>query len=188
MAAPALLKLTVDDYLTLPEGGPRYQLIDGDLFMAPSPLRYHQRIVIRLASLIMDYLKEHPDGELNVAPFDVHLDRHNVVQPDLCWFSEKRRHLLSRRGAEGAPDWVIEVLSDSTARLDRVSKRTLYGRFGTRELWLIDPTSDLIERYLLDRDPSQPREILRLGEHEAIAPEVLPGLTLILAAFLGEEP
>ncbi len=187
MAATALLKLTVDDYLALPEDGRRYQLVDGDLVMAPAPLRYHQRILLRLSYLIMDYLEEHPEGELNVAPFDVHLDEHNVFQPDLCWFSDERSRFLSRRGAEGPPDWVIEILSDSTARTDRIPKRTLYAKFGVRELWLIDPDSDLIERYLLQEDPSQPEGIYRLGEHETIVPSVLPEMTLRLDSFLGEQ-
>jgi Uma2 family endonuclease len=186
MAATASLKLTVDDYLALPEDGRHYQLIEGELVVAPAPLRYHQRIVLRLSHLIMIHLDDHPSGELNVAPFDVHLDKHNVFQPDLCWFSEERRKLLSRRGAEGTPDWVVEVLSESTARTDRVPKRTLYANFGVRELWLIDPESDLIERYLLQDDPSQPEGIYRLGEHETIVPACLPGLTLRLDAFLGE--
>lgn len=135
----------------------------------------------------MGYLDAAPAGELNIALFDVHLDQHNVFQPDLCWFSEERRELLSRRGAEGAPDWVIEVLTWSTARLDRISKRTLYAKFGVLELWLIDPESDLIERYLLQEDASQPEGIYRLGEHETITPRVLPEMTLRLDSFLGEQ-
>jgi Uma2 family endonuclease len=186
MAATASLKLTVDDYLALPEDGRRYQLIDGDLVMAPAPLRYHQRILVRLTYVIMDHLEAHPQGELNIAPFDVHLDKHNVFQPDLCWFSEERRNFLSRRGAEGAPDWVVEVLSESTARLDRITKRELYAKFGVKELWLIDPESDLIERYLLQEDPSQPEGIYRLGEHDSLNPACLPALTLRLGSFLGE--
>jgi Uma2 family endonuclease len=186
MASTSSLKLTVDDYLALPEDGRYYQLIDGDLVTAPSPLRYHQQILVRLSHRIMTHLNEHPGGELNIGPFDVHLDKHNVFQPDLCWFSDDRLRLLSRRGAEGAPDWVVEVLSESTARTDRVPKRTLYAKFGVREFWLIDPESDLIERYLLQDDPSQPEGIYRLGEHETIVPACLPELTLRLDGFLGE--
>lgn len=186
MAATASLKLTVDDYLALPEDGRHYQLIDGELVMAPAPLRYHQKILVRLSHLILDFLHHHPQGELYFAPFDVHLDKNNIFQPDLCWFSDDRLKLLSRRGAEGAPDWVVEVLSESTARTDRVPKRTLYAKFGVRELWLIDPESDLIERYLLQEDPSQPEGIYRLGEHETIVPACLPELTLRLDGFLGE--
>jgi Uma2 family endonuclease len=186
MAATASIKLTVDDYLALPEDGRRYQLIDGDLVMAPAPLRYHQKILMWLGHRIMDHLEAHPKGELYGAPFDVHLDQHNVFQPDLCWFSEERRKFLSRRGAEGAPDWVIEVLSESTARLDRITKRELYAKFGVNELWLIDPDCDLIERYLLQKDPSQPEGIYRLGEHDTITPACLPALALRLDSFLGE--
>jgi Uma2 family endonuclease len=187
MAATALTKLTVDDYLSLPEDGRQYQLIDGEFLMAPAPFRYHQRIALNLGSLLNLKLRESGEGEMNIAPFDVHFDRHNVFQPDLCFFSKERMQLLSDRGAEGAPDWVIEILSESTARLDRISKRALYARFGVKELWLIDPESDLIERYLLQEDPSQPEGIYRLGEHEAITPRVLSGMTLRLDSFLGDE-
>jgi len=187
MATTATLKATVEDYLALPENGPCCQLIDGDLFMAPAPFRYHQRIALNLGSLLNFHLRENGSGELNIAPFDVHFDRHNVFQPDLCFFSKERMHLLSDRGAEGAPDWVIEILSESTERTDRISKRTLYAKFGVRELWLVDPKSDLIERYLLQEDASQPEGIYRLGEHESITPACLPELTLKLSSFLGEE-
>ena len=186
MAATALLKATEEDYLALPEGGPNYQLIDGNLVMAPAPFRYHQRIALNLGSVLNLHLRQHGGGEVNIAPFDVHLDKHNVFQPDLCFFSEGRMNLLSDRGAEGAPDWAVEVLSGSTARIDRISKRTLYTKFGVKELWLIDPESDLIERYLLQEDPSQPEGIYRLGEHETITPACLPELTLRLDSFLGE--
>ncbi len=79
----AIPLLTVENYKILPETGPRYQLIEGDLYMAPAPNRYHQDISRNLEYILLDYLEEHPIGKLYDAPFDVYLDDYNVFQPDI---------------------------------------------------------------------------------------------------------
>jgi Uma2 family endonuclease len=109
MAQTTARPLTKYDYWELPEAGPRYQLINGDLFMAPAPNRFHQDISRTIQFEIMKYLEAEPVGILYDAPFDVVLTDINVFQPDLALFSEQRRHFLTDKGAEGAPDLVVEI-------------------------------------------------------------------------------
>ena len=115
MKAVAMDPLTVEDYRLLPDGGPRYQLIEGDLFMAPAPNRYHQEISGNIYLLLAKYLEKHPAGKLYAAPFDVYFDEINVHQPDLVFVSKKNLAILTDAGAEGAPDFIVEILSPKTA-------------------------------------------------------------------------
>ena len=99
-----------------------------------------------------------------------------MLCPDLSFFSRERCDLLSERGAEGAPDLVIEVLSPSTARRDRKDKREIYTRHGVRELWLVHPDIETIEVFDLVKQPDQPVAMLENGTHPVIATDILPGL------------
>ena len=148
--------LTAEDYRLLPETGPRYQLIEGDLYMAPAPNRYHQDISANIHFIIRRYLEKHPIGKLYNAPFDVYLDQNNVFQPDLVFVSRKNLSILTDAGAEGAPDFIIEILSPKTAHLDKKHKRRVYARRGVKELWFVDPDTKLVHIYLLQKDAERP--------------------------------
>lgn len=148
--------LTVENYKILPETGPRYQLIEGDLYMAPAPNRYHQDISRNLEYILLDYLEEHPIGKLYNAPFDVYLDLYNVFQPDILVVRNSRLSIFTDAGAEGAPDFVVEILSPKTARLDRDNKRRVYASSGVQELWIIAPEPQTIEIYDLQKDAAAP--------------------------------
>ena len=111
MHAALSAPLTAEDYRLLPEAGPRYQLIEGDLFMAPAPNRYHQDISGYIHFLLRAYLEKHRVGKLYGAPFDVFLDEINVYQPDLVFISKQNFSVLTDAGAVGAPDLVVEILS-----------------------------------------------------------------------------
>src|ERR1700740_3862150 len=87
--------LTVDDYRALPETGPRYQLIEGDLYMAPAPNRFHQDISRNLEVMLANYLSAHPIGVLYDAPFDVYLTDIDVFQPDLLIVLNENRGILT---------------------------------------------------------------------------------------------
>lgn len=168
-------KQTVADFMALGEGPPFAELIAGTIVMAPSPFRGHQRVVQRIYQLIQNHLDHTPMGEAYLAPFDIHLGESDVLCPDLSFFSSERCHLLSDRGAEGAPDLVIEVLSPSTARRDRKDKREIYTHHGVRELWLVHPELETIEVFDLTSQPDQPISVLENGTHEAISTGILPG-------------
>jgi Uma2 family endonuclease len=139
--------LTVEDYRSLPETGPRYQLIEGDLYMAPAPNRFHQEISRNLQVKLFLYLQETGAGKVFNAPFDVCLDETNVFQPDLIVVLNDRLGILTEEGAEGPPNLVIEILSPKTRRLDLEQKRKAYFRFGVQELWIIDPDPRLITQH-----------------------------------------
>ena len=94
--------LTMDNYKLLPETGPRYQLIQGDLYMAPAPNRFHQEISRNLEFELQGYLKHNPVGKLFHAPFDVYLDEINVFQPDIIVVLNERLGILTEAGAGGA--------------------------------------------------------------------------------------
>ena len=148
--------LTADDYLLMPEGGPRYQLVEGELSQMPSPSDLHQAIVTNLVIIIGMFLRTTSLGKLRVAPLDVYLDDVNVFQPDILFLSNERLGLLSERGVEGAPDFVVEVLSPRTARLDVGPKRRTYERHGVKEYWLIDPNGQTVTVYRGDLGGDHP--------------------------------
>jgi len=153
--------LTVHDYRELPEGPPYYQLIEGDLIMAPSPYRFHQDILLNLARLIANHLEQNPVGKVTIAPSDVCLSDLNVYQPDLYFVSNARKSVLSEQGAEGAPDLVVEILSPKTARFDKGVKREVYARTGVKELWIVDPDLREIQVYHLQESADVPKATYR---------------------------
>jgi Uma2 family endonuclease len=152
----AIPLLTVENYKILPETGPRYQLIEGDLYMAPAPNRYHQEISFNLEYILRQYIERNPVGKVYHSPFDVYVDDYNVFQPDIFVVLNDRLSILTDAGAEGAPDFIVEILSPKTARLDRDNKRRVYATSGVRELWIIAPETRTIEVYLLGEDAAKP--------------------------------
>ena len=117
-----------------------------------------------------------PVGILYDAPFDGVLIDINVSQPDLAFFSERRRRFLTEKGAEGAPDLVVEILSPKTAHLDLEQKRLVYARTGVDELWVVDPEGEEVRVYLFREDPNLPKVILRSGD--LLKTSRLPGFEL----------
>ncbi len=139
-------KKTVDDYLQLSEGAP-YQLLNGELVKSPSPKREHQKLSGTIFRLISNLCFEKRLGEVYYAPFDVYLDEENVVQPDICFFSNERLSVLSDRGAEAAPDVVVELLSPSNAYYDLRYKLDLYEKHGVKEYFIVDPEDNIVIAY-----------------------------------------
>jgi Uma2 family endonuclease len=170
--------LTVAEYKSLPETGPRYQLIEGDLYMAPAPNRFHQDISRNLAVILANYLSAHPIGVLYDAPFDVYLSETDVFQPDLLIVLNENRGILTDAGAEGAPDFVVEILSAKTRHLDSVHKKRVYARRGIKELWIIDPDQKDVTVYRFDQDRTDP--VAKLSGQDKVSSLLLPGLKIAL--------
>lgn len=171
---------TYADYLAWPEGV-RYELIDGIAYaMAPAPLRVHQELLLELASQTRNALEGRPCRPF-IAPFDVRLPRADeadrdidtVVQPDLVVVCDRAK--LDERGCRGAPDWVVEILSPSTAGHDLIVKRRLYERVGVREYWLVHPVDRVVTVYRLHDDGFGAPDIYELKETLAVGilPEVV---------------
>jgi Uma2 family endonuclease len=175
------LPITRHDYEEMPAGPPYYQVIEGDLVMSPSPNIYHQAIAGRIYALLLQFLDKKPLGEVFVAPLDVFLSEINVYQPDVIFISNQRRSILTEHGLEGAPDLAVEVLSPSTARFDKGSKRKIYARTGVKELWLVDAEARLIHVYQLAKDAETPAATY--GEKAVFTSPLLPGLRLKAASI-----
>ncbi len=138
------IKFTITDYMSTPNGK-RYQLLDGELIVAPSPTSKHQSISGQLYLIMTQFVAQSQLGRVWYAPLDVILSGHDVVQPDIFFISSERANILTVANVQGAPDLVVEILSPATAQHDREYKRTLYGRHGVREYWLVDPEEDMVE-------------------------------------------
>jgi Uma2 family endonuclease len=171
--------LTVEDYRALPEGPPYAQLIEGELIMAPAPNLRHQAIARNVFTLIHDYLRRNPVGEVFFAPVGVYLSEHDVVQPDVLFVSSANRHLLVEEGVRGGPDLVIEIISSGNAQLEKRRKRPLYARHGVKEEWLVDPHLEQIHRYDFATDPAKPVRII--DSDESFETALLPGLVVSAA-------
>lgn len=137
-------KLTYEDYLALPDEK-RYELIEGDLYMVPAPDFYHQIVSGNIEFLLRDFVKKRNLGVVVYAPVDVVLSSEDVLQPDILFISNERRHIITEKNVTGAPDLVVEILSPSTQERDKLVKRSLYGRYGVKEYWIVDPITKSVE-------------------------------------------
>ncbi len=173
--------LTYADYAALPDDGKRYQLVEGELVVTPSPTRWHQQVILGLARALARHVEERDAGELNVAPLDVILDDHTVVQPDLVFVARAGAAVLRDANIEGPPDLCVEVLSPGTARLDRVRKLDLYARHGVPHSWIVDLTARTIEEYALDGDAYRVRSVA--GNDDDFQPALFPGFAFRLATL-----
>jgi Uma2 family endonuclease len=139
---------TYDDLARLPDNGKRYEILDGDLVVSPSPSREHQRALKWLFLVFQRQLERANVAEVFLAPFDAILSAQRVLVPDLMVVRLERISIVRERGIEGAPDLVLEVMS-SRASLDRVRKFDLYAKAGIPEYWIVDPIGETIEVYFL---------------------------------------
>ena len=149
-AWPAQGEWTYEDYEKLPDDGQRYEVIEGALYVAAAPNFDHQYTVGEIFAALRTHVGEHKLGLVLVAPFEVRLPGIAlVVQPDVIFIpSEHTPHPGALRFT-GAPGLVVEVLSYSTARTDKVVKFSAYERAGVREYWLVDPRVHSVEVYSL---------------------------------------
>ena len=177
------LSHTYAEYLTWPEGAP-YELIDGTAYVKePAPLRPHQELVGELYHLVRLALQGKP-YRAYVAPLDVRLPRgeeaddlvDTVVQPDVLIVCDLTK--LDRLGIRGAPDWLAEVLSPSTARYDRNLKVRAYERAGVREVWLIHPIDRVLSIHRLQG--AQYGEPAVVGLKGRVSIDAVPGVTIDL--------
>ncbi|MGF1547660.1 MAG: Uma2 family endonuclease [Thiotrichales bacterium] len=183
---------TYGDYLTWPDDV-RYELIDGEAYLMapPGPDLAHQDIAGEVYYQVRQALEGKP-CRVFVALVDVRLPKGNeaneaidtVVQPDVLVVCDESK--LDRRGVRGAPDWVVEVPSPTTAGHDQVKKRRIYERHGVREYWLIHPMDRVLTIYrLLGNEYGKP-DVQELSGESAIG--VLPGVTIAWDALVARLP
>lgn len=141
--------LTITDLDSMPDDGNRYELIEGELLVSRAPSLTHQRVSRNLLVIINDYLARNPIGEVLATPGVMFSESSGVI-PDLVFISNERRNeIATGERVTGAPDLVIEILSPGAenARRDRLAKRQLYGKYGVKEYWVVDPESQVVEIY-----------------------------------------
>ena len=178
------IKFTVKDHMSTPEGE-RYQLLDGEMVLAPSPNTRHQRILLRLVSALKDFAETNGAGEVFVAPYDVVLSDHDVAQPDILLVSNSRSSIVTEANIQGAPDLVVEILSPGTATYDRGYKQSLYSRHGVREYWLVDPDAETVEVLAESEQALVLQATHRRGE--SLTSPLLAGLAIDLEQVFRQE-
>jgi Uma2 family endonuclease len=146
---PMVYGMTYDEYSLLPDDGKRYQVIEGELIVSPSPNFRHQNTVWRLGNLLRTFADTNGLGVVIGAPMDVILEPQTIVQPDLLFIRHENIGIIGDI-IEGAPDLCIEVLSPSTGLHDRHTKKAVYARCGVREYWIVDPVRESVAVYDLD--------------------------------------
>ena len=143
---------TFDDILALPEGE-HAELIDGEMFMMASPTREHEDAVVWLSNQIFNYIQgKKGTCRVYVSHFAVFpkKDNKNYVEPDITVVCDRDK--LDERGCNGAPDWVIEIVSPSSVKMDYERKRKLYRESGVKEYWIVDPEKERVKVYRFSED------------------------------------
>jgi Uma2 family endonuclease len=185
MALPDLTrKLTYDDYVLIPEDGQRHEILDGEHYVSPAPRPRHQIILGRLYLRLGNFVEERDPGLLLMAPTDVLLSAHDIVQPDLLFIRKERLEILTRKNIQGAPDLVIEVLSESTRRRDEGLKLTRYERLGVGEYWMFDPDPKTAKVFRREGGRLHLVAELSAKAGDVLTSPLFPGLTIPLAAIL----
>lgn len=152
MPLPQKQTYTSEDYWNLPDGE-RAELIDGQLYAMAPPNFRHQKLVSELTQAIGQYVKSHGGNcEVIPAPFAINLnaDDETYVEPDISVICDKNK--LTDRGCDGAPDFIIEIVSPSSRRMDYNKKNGLYMDAGVREYWIVDPAKERTTVYRYEED------------------------------------
>ena len=171
----AKVKYTYEDYMRTPDDI-RYELLDGELILCPSPHTAHQRTSRDTFLPLMTFVEGNELGEAFHAPCDVVLDDFNVVQPDILFVSNERAHIVTDLNIQGAPDLVIEILSPSTAQRDKTQKRDLYARHDVKEYWQSDTDAKSVLVLTLENGEYRVAGIYTAGQ--TIVSPLLPGFSL----------
>jgi Uma2 family endonuclease len=129
---------TYDDLVNTPDDRKRYEIIGGELLVSPVPTLDHQKVVGHITVQLTSFVWERKLGQVYPSLTVIRLSSHNVVQPDALYISSTRLHICQQEYVDGAPDLILEVLSDQTRAIDLVQKRALYAMAGVPEYWIAD--------------------------------------------------
>ena len=145
---------TYDEYYKLNDDR-RYEIIEGNLLMAPAPDTWHQDWSRKLFRILDRFVTAGKFGEVFYAPIDVVLDAENTIQPDLVFIASARHGIIRRKAIFGVPDLLVELVSPASVQRDRYLKKELYARFGVKEYWIGDPANQSLEILTLKGGPYQ---------------------------------
>jgi Uma2 family endonuclease len=175
---------TYADYLTW-RFEQMVELIKGKLFiLSPAPANRHQLISSHLLTIILPHFAKHSCNVYH-APFDVRLvkgkkgdkDITTVVQPDICVVCDKNK--IDERGCLGSPDWIIEIISPSTAKKDYNEKYNLYQENGVKEYWIVNPDANSVNQYVLNSKGVYMEKMLAFKK-DKLSPAIFPELSIEL--------
>jgi prepilin-type processing-associated H-X9-DG protein len=187
MTAQTEAKITWEDLERMPPDGMRHEIINGEHVVNAAPNLFHQDVSRNLEMILLNFVKEHRLGKIYDSPVNVLFGDGSVVDPDLVFVGNDRRSILKRKYIEGAPDLIVEILSDSTRRYDEIAKRALYERFGVTEYWLVDPDACTVKVYRRGASGSYGHPVLvTAAEDKTLTTPLLPGLTIDLAEVFAE--
>ncbi len=172
-------KLDYSDYVATPDDGKRYEIVQGELYVTPSPSPAHQRISRRLQQQLESYFHRRSIGEVFDAPIDLILTDNDVLVPDLLVVSDPS--LISKRGIEGPPLLIVEILSPSTRKQDRGMKARRYAKLGVEHYWIVDPEGKRVECHRLAEGVF--RRVAEAEENTHLAHPDWDGLEIDLAAL-----
>jgi Uma2 family endonuclease len=177
--------LTYDDYANLPDDGNRYELDDGVLeLMSPSASAKHQMVSFQIEKRLAQRCET--EYVILHAPLDVILSPYEVRQPDIIMIHRSRLNIITKRGIEGPPDLVVEILSPSSLKRDKVRKRHAYARYLIPEYWIVDTANGALEQYVLRLHAY---EIVELYQHEdAIHSEHIPCVSFTMKEIMDAIP
>lgn len=171
---------TEEDYYSLPENV-RAELIDGQFYDMASPARIHQRILMEVAADIRNYIRSHGGScEVDPAPFAVKLsaDERTIVEPDISIICDPEK--LTEKGCTGAPDWIVEIVSPSSRRIDYHIKLFKYQESGVKEYWIVDPEKKRILVFNFENE-----DTVEYTFSDSVASGIFDGLSIDFAAIPG---
>ena len=175
---------TIEEIYALPDGV-RAELIDGQIYYMASPTRIHQDIIGELYLSIANHIRARGGRcKVYLSPFAVFLfgDDSTYVEPDLIVVCDPDK--VEERGCVGAPDWVMEVISPSSSRMDRILKLGKYREAGVREYWTIDPKNRMVTVYLFDPADEEKEQAEAFSFEDSIPSHTIPDLQIRLADSL----
>ena len=140
------IRLTYQDYVQYPDDGNRHEIIDGDHYMNPAPIPYHQALSRHIHFQLYSAIELTGHGDVIFAPIDVQFSNYDVVQPDLVVVLKDNR-IITTTKIKGVPDLVVEILSPSTSKRDEGLKKQLYEKSGVPEYWIVDPDEKAVLRF-----------------------------------------
>ena len=154
--------------------------------MSPSPITRHQRTSRTLLVKLIGFIEHNGLGEMFYAPYDVILSDQHIVQPDLLFVSKNRQSIITEKNIQGAPDFIVEILSEHNRRQDEIDKRKVYEQFGVQEYWIVDPEVESVKIYQLKECSYKKPVLLSKGADDHLESKVLPGFRLPLAGLFPE--
>ncbi len=164
----------------------RRDLHDGEIYQTPSPILEHQKIILRLAVLLSQWMRAY-GGEVFLSPVDLFVSEERYFIPDLVFYGAQKMATgeveADPKRLHVAPDLIVEIISNSTAVNDRVRKYRAYAEFGVPFYWIVDPAARTFHAFRLENGRYVDEAVL--GDDEAFSPQLLPGLQVSLTEVFG---